>query len=171
MAVIINGDTGIDKITDGSIVQADLASGVAGTGPAFGAYQSSTQSIANLTEVKITFNVEEFDLTGDYDNTTNYRFTPSVEGYYQLNGKVSVDSTNDIMIIKLNKNGTEFKRGVTTRDADTAGERGATVSSLVYANGTTDYFEIYVVHNGGATKNTAATQFQTWFNGFLARAV
>ena len=139
--------------------------------PAFGAYQSSSQGIANLTEVKITFNVEEFDLTGDYDNTTNYRFTPSVEGYYQLNARVSCDSTNDIMIIKLNKNGTEFKRGVTTRDADTAGERGVTVSSLVYANGTTDYFEIYVVHNGGATKNTAASQWQTWFNGYLARAI
>ena len=28
MSVIINGDTGIDKITDGSVVQADLASGI-----------------------------------------------------------------------------------------------------------------------------------------------
>ena len=28
MAVIINGDTGIDKITDGSVVNADIASGI-----------------------------------------------------------------------------------------------------------------------------------------------
>ena len=53
MSVTINGDTGIDKITDGSVVQADLASGVAGTGPAFSAYQNSNTSITIDSPAKI----------------------------------------------------------------------------------------------------------------------
>jgi hypothetical protein len=48
-----------------------------------------------------------------------------------------------------------------------------TVSTLVYANGTTDYFEIYVQQTSGsnvtvtAVNNTAIT----WFNGSMTRGV
>jgi hypothetical protein len=80
MSVIIDGDTGIDKITDGSVVQADLASGVAGTGPAFSAYMGSNQSVTQATATKCTFNTEAFDTNSNYDTGT-YRFTPTVAGY------------------------------------------------------------------------------------------
>ena len=52
------------------------------TAPAFRAALDSNQSVSATTWTKLQLDREDFDSTGDYDNTTNYRFTPSVEGYY-----------------------------------------------------------------------------------------
>jgi hypothetical protein len=45
------------------------------------------------------------------------------------------------------------------------------VSSLVYANGTTDYFEIYVQQGSGGNLNVTAVNNPaiTWFNGCMLR--
>ena len=43
--------------------------------PAFQAYISGNVSITNDTGTKITFDTEDFDTDGAYDNSTNYRFT------------------------------------------------------------------------------------------------
>ena len=43
--------------------------------PAFEAYSSAFQGIANNTYVKAQFNTEVFDTDNAYDNSTNYRFT------------------------------------------------------------------------------------------------
>ena len=170
MAVIINGDTGIDKITDGSIVQADLASGVAGTGPAFSAYMSSSQSVSTGTATKLVFNGEDFDTNSCFDSTTNYRFTPNVAGYYQISaGVFGSVATTARLGIAIYKNGSEsgwdFSGGVTS-----TGGGSATLSNLWYANGSTDYFEAYVVHDNGSSVTMNNLSFLTWFRGFLARA-
>ena len=46
-----------------------------------------------------------------------------------------------------------------------------TVSTLVYANGSTDYFEIYVQQTSGGTMTVTAVGSQniTWFNGAMVR--
>jgi hypothetical protein len=46
-----------------------------------------------------------------------------------------------------------------------------TVSSLVYANGTTDFFEIYVQHGAGVSRTVTAVDSAniTWFNGAMVR--
>ena len=71
--VVTTGSTGV-------VTQTMLAGSVAGNGPAFSAYRSTNQAAANNTFTKIQPNVEEFDTNSNYDNTTNYRFTPSVAG-------------------------------------------------------------------------------------------
>ena len=43
--------------------------------PAFEAYLSAFQGIANNTYVKVQFNTKVFDTDNAYDNSTNYRFT------------------------------------------------------------------------------------------------
>ena len=43
--------------------------------PAFLAYLSAFQGIANNTYAKVQFNTEVFDTDNAYDNSTNYRFT------------------------------------------------------------------------------------------------
>jgi hypothetical protein len=49
--------------------------------PAFQAYLSASQSLAYDTGTKVTFDTEDFDTDGAYDNSTNYRFTvPAGEG-------------------------------------------------------------------------------------------
>ena len=151
MSVTINGDTGIDKITDGSVVAADIgagevtqakiASGVAGTGPAFSAYMSSNQSITALTLTKVIFNIEDFDTDSNYDHATNYRFTPTVAGYYLINSAISfLGFTASQGNVHLYKNGSTF--AVSTVPGSGYGYTPS-VSTIVYANGTTDYFEVY----------------------------
>ena len=64
-------------------------------GPAFKAYQSSAQTLANTTFTKISFDTEVFDTASCYDNSTNYRFTPNVAGYYYIKGMVRFAGTSD----------------------------------------------------------------------------
>lgn len=152
-------------LPDATIVQADLAAGVAGNGPAFSAYQSSAQSVSNATWTKIQFQTEEFDKNNNFDNATNYRFTPTVAGYYQVNGGVYIPG---FICMALYKNGSEYKRSA---QAQMNGILSAgTVSTLVYLNGSTDYVEAWVYQGNGNTQSTANSQEQTYFNGALVRA-
>jgi hypothetical protein len=151
----------------GAIPQAALAAGVAGNGPAFSAYRSGTnQSATSSTWTKLLCNTEEFDTNSNYDNTTNYRFTPTVAGYYLLCGELNVSSSAgySTSIISIYKNGSLYKRG-TNSNLGT----GQHVSTVTYLNGSTDYVELYgfviastAVFDGGIDA--------TYFNGSLIRA-
>ena len=52
--------------------------------PAFSAYLSNNQSISGATWTKVNLNVKVFDTASAFDNTTNYRFQPTVAGYYSV---------------------------------------------------------------------------------------
>lgn len=131
-------------------------------GPAFGAYQNSAQSITLNTWTKITLDVEEFDTN---NNFTSSRFTPTVAGYYQINGSVYVAGGNTTLLPGIYKNGSMFKQGTYLTVVASV---DVTVSSLIYMNGTTDYLELYAYSN--ATVNTGAYPSTTYLNGFLARS-
>jgi len=141
-------------------------------GPAFSAYAAATlQNIPNGTQTKVLFQTEEFDTNSNYASS---RFTPTVEGYYQLNAEVRLDGasgTGEMMII-LYKNGSEYKRGTNQSGTQIAANFWAMqVSSLAYANGTGDYFEIYVQQGSGGTISVTAVNAPaiTWFNGCMIR--
>jgi hypothetical protein len=145
--------------------QAGLGTNVAGNGPAFGAWQTGGgQALSAGVYTKIIFQNEEFDTNSNFDSTTNYRFTPTVAGYYQLNARFRVSTSVANIGLTIYKNGSLFKDGVGT---DTSAV-GTQINCLVYANGTTDYFEIYGYFSN--SQNTTGGQQATWFNGFLARA-
>ena len=132
-------------------------------GPAFSAYISSTQTISAGTFTKAQFNTEEFDTNSNYDATTNYRFTPTVAGYYQITVCVQkTSSATDIQTL-IYKNGSAFKNGVTPTSTSSA-----IVTALVYMNGSTDYVEGYVyMGSGGATTTTASSSY---FQASMVRA-
>lgn len=140
--------------------------------PAFGVYRSgSNQSISNATATKVQLNTKEFDTNSFFDSSTNYRFQPTMAGYYQLNGAVSLNATTmTICIAFIYKNGSEFKRGTDIRVSQNS-DSIATISTLVYANGTTDYFELYgYINASSGSPIFVANQSSTFFNGFLVRA-
>jgi len=174
MPMTINGNGSITGLVagglpDATITQPELATGVAGTGPAFSAYASSAQTITGSTFTKITFTTEEFDTNNNFASST---FTPTVAGYYQLNAAVNIGATTVTrQIIFIYKNGVIFKGGTDLYPATgTANSRGL-VSCLVYANGTTDYFEIYVFLNATGTITTSVNStWDTWINGSMVRA-
>lgn len=139
--------------------------------PAFSAYRSSSnQSVTTSTWTKVQCQTEEFDTASAYDNATNYRFTPQVAGYYQVNAQlcpVGVPVTRGIAAIY--KNGSSHKIGSDYLvDSTTTGR--SVVSTLVYMNGTTDYLEMfgYVTSVSGPGFGYA-TGADTYFQATLVR--
>ena len=136
---------------------------VSGNMPAFSAYQSSAQTTTAATYTKVQFQTEEFDTNNNFDSTTNYRFTPTVAGYYQLTGGINGSGQTTAFQVVLYKNGSAFKFFANT----TAVDAGIYGTALVYANGSTDYFELYA-YSGTASTLTAANTL-TYFQGAMVR--
>lgn len=151
-------------ITDANVTQAKLAAGVAGNGPAFSASQTAGQSHSAATWTKVQFSVENFDTNSNYDSTTNYRFTPTVAGYYQINVIIETNATA-LGGSAIYKNGSVYKRMFYSNVGE--GTTG-TVSALVYLNGSTDYVEAYVYSNSSTTLYTNAADYE--FSGSMVRA-
>ena len=142
---------------------------VSGNIPTFSYYQSSAQTgLASGSETKITFTTSEFDTTGGMYSSS--RFTPTVSGYYQINACVYLSGSIAASLTEIRKNGSVLKFGDYQAFPSNVSETGASVSSLVYCNGSTDYIEIYVFYAGTGTASTNATQPRTWFNGCLVRS-
>lgn len=135
-------------------------------GPAFSAYQSSAQTLPSTTLTKLNFQTEEFDTASCFDNTTNYRFTPNVAGYYFFNGAMAISSSATQGFLSFYKNGSEAKRG--SYNSATSGLNLIEATALIYCNGTTDYIELWGYLGSGQALSASATY--TYFQGFLARA-
>lgn len=161
------------SLSDAGVMNVSGSYQVAGkqavNGPAFRAYIDGAQTITSGSQQKVTFGTETFDTNSNFSSS---RFTPTVEGYYQLNATVRIDgtaSTGEVMII-LYKNGGEYARG--TNEQGT--EQGVNfysmqVSDIAYANGTTDHFEIYIQQTSGSSRNTTAGTTISYFSGVMVR--
>lgn len=158
------------KIATGAVVQADMATNVGATGPAFSAVRGgSTQAISASTYTKIQYNVEEFDTNNNYDSTTNHRFTPTVAGYYQVTlGIYSTTGSAANFYAFIYKNGTPFKAitFIPTGGGGTSAELNG--SALIYLNGTTDYVEGYYLVTQAAT--VTADALYNYFQAAMVRA-
>jgi hypothetical protein len=148
--------------------QSNLGPNIAGTGPVFSVYQTSVQNLPSNTPTKIQFAGKEFDTSNSFDSATNHRFQPNVAGYYYVSGCVTFGSTSASCWAQIYKNGVSFKRG--DYSYQTPYSANASASCLVYLNGSTDYLEFWGSQISGGTVNTAAQAFDTYFQGFLARA-
>lgn len=122
--------------------------------PAFSAYLETTQVISTNTFTKLQIETKEFDLTSDYDNVTNYRYTPSVAGYYLINLTFFVQTIGDgqISLASIYKNGGELSRGNQGANGGQH-DRTATATTMTYMNGSTDYIEFYGYHSHGSNRN------------------
>ena len=142
---------------------------VSGNMPAFSAYLNSNQTVSNTTFTKLQASVEEFDTASCYD-TSNYRFTPNVAGYYQVNGSINITSTNnEEALCVIYKNGSAAKWGNYASRASFATDQSSIVSALIYLNGTTDYIELYGYIRGTGTLQFIGTQPRTFFQAVMVR--
>ena len=177
--VAAGGGAGVSS-TVTSIVSSTVTNTVTGsisssttTYPTFSAYPNSSiqQTIlANGTQQKVLFQNEEWD---NNNNFANSRFTPQVAGYYQLNATVRMDNMGSSeAIIILYKNGSEYHRGFNASGWPSTSFFAMQVSALAYANGSTDYFEVYVQNSSGANRDVTVAHAGsvgniTWFNGIF----
>lgn len=171
MTVTINAST-----SSGVVITPDYSgniqlqyNGVAA--PLFHAYLGSSQAISSATYTKLNMDTEEFD-TANCFNTSTYRFTPTVAGYYQFNAQIDNQTGSPTrQFLSLYKNGSTSKVGldIGISTGNFSGAAGSVLSAFAYANGTTDYFELYCWCNGGMTVATGSSGIQCYFQGYLVR--
>lgn len=135
-------DTGVLTLVKQSAAAASLER-------AFG----SEQSVPTATNTKIQYEDEEYDIQGEYDHITNYRFTAKTAGKYLATLSVELDglANGARLILSLWKNGSEHRRFLDTCAGATSdiGGSGAAVVSLAV----NDYLEGFLAHWHGSNRN------------------
>ena len=146
---------------------------VSGNMPAFSAYLSADQTVTTSVFTKVAFNTKVFDTASAYDNATNYRFTPLVSGYYQVNSTVTTSgsTSQSVFINSIYKNGSIYRSGVQTGLTFTAtGTNGFSASDLIFMNGTTDYLEVYCRIDGTGTMKFLGSSSLSSFSASMVRS-
>ena len=143
---------------------------VSGNMPAFSAYASANQTgISSSVPTKMNFAVEEYDTNNNFASS---RFTPTVAGYYQITYRASVGAQYGI--IQVYKNGSAYSEGNTVQGYTQGYDSGAQGTNLVYANGSTDYYEIYILISGGTLQCNGSAgsgiTLGTCFQGAMVRS-
>jgi hypothetical protein len=115
--------------------------------PAFEASLSADQTISNNSSTKVQFNTEDLDTDGCYDNSTNYRFTPTVAGKYYIYSFLTIGQGTNVGIagqIYIRKNGSSIRETQTNvYNNNVLNLTSLHISSIVTMNGSSDYLEIY----------------------------
>jgi hypothetical protein len=153
----------IDKIQSESINLADtfaFTGTVTGAGetlkPSFRAKLSATQNVSSSTDVKAQFNTELFDTDSDYDNSTNYRFTPTTAGKYFVYAQIAhtwSSGWGNNNFTKIYKNGSEYTKGTFYGNGSGVQNYGTVaVSDIIDFNGSSDYVEIFGYSNSSGTQ-------------------
>ena len=135
--------------------------------PSFHAYNPQNGTVANNTTIVVSNNTELLDSSAAYDTST-YKFTPQVAGYYFLYSNVRYQSgTTDFDRINLviTKNGSDILAARNNnKDYSTVG-----VSGIVQANGSSDYFTMTSYQNSGGADSISTDDEFTYFGGFLIK--
>jgi len=159
--------------TTGTVITTE--SNVAPKVPAFQVSSTSSAGLGINVVTKWPFNDisgNDFD-THSYFDTTNYRFTPQIAGYYWFNTIVQTGHSNNsastVAFIELwfYKNGSAYSPQIFFPVNLSTSYFGATKSELIYLNGSTDYVEVYMKQGGS---NRFILGFLSQFQGYLVRS-
>jgi len=134
--------------------------------PAFSAHiGSGNPGLSANTWTKIAANTELFDTNNNYD-VSNYRFTPTVAGYYKATVHVKLyrggGQQQFIKAAAIYKNGSSYKETSLDGDFGYSNNNHHIISTaIVYLNGSSDYIEAYAymaiagnIISGGSAGNT-----------------
>jgi hypothetical protein len=181
-SVVISGDTsGTVTVTVPAVAGTNTATLPAATGtvmvsgnmPTFSAYSTTTQNPTSAVATKVILNNKEWDTANAFDSTTNYRFTPQVAGYYQIDAMLRVTAATAILDgwSALYKNGSVYKRAMELGNANTQTNAQIVLSEMVYLNGSTDYIELYGYIQGTSPSfdNSNGQPYNARMAGFLVR--
>jgi hypothetical protein len=151
------GSVSTSYLVDGSVTQAKLSTNVAGNGPAFYAYTNATQAISNNTFTKVALNATTFDTASNF-NTSTYRFTPTVAGYYQFNVGCGITGASSVVqfVVAIYKNSNPYGARLVDMNPSASLSANSWISlsgaAILQMNGSTDYVELYAyTYGAGAT--------------------
>jgi len=147
---------------------------VSGNMPTFRATPATaSQAISNNTFTKVILGTEDWDTNNNFASST---FTPTVAGYYQVNGSIyCTNSSGTMTLVRCNiyKNGAADIWGgfvIINVAGNTNSDSIATASGIVSMNGTTDYLELYGYIGGSSVGPVfAGSSNYTQFSACLIR--
>ena len=115
--------------------------------PAFEAFISANQDISNAVFSKVQANTEVYDTDSMYDNSTNYRFTPTISGkyYVYVNIRVTSSAVPDLLdsFALIYKNGSNYKSAQHDPKNLQSAAQNIFTSAVVDMNGSSDFVEAY----------------------------
>ena len=168
-----DGSSGQAVVTDGSGALSFASAQI--VPPLFRVIRSDYQVLANNTDTVINFDNDSsgysFD-TNNFYNTSNYRFTPTIAGYYQLTAQLefSLNSGNNLFGVMIFKNGAEALRVRRWNDGSNSNVN-INVTGIVSFNGSSDYAQVYGWQNSGGNLTVAQGVARTFFEGLYLRAL
>lgn len=121
----------------------------------------TNQAIATGTWTKVTWSTEDFDTDNLFASD---RFTPTQEGYYLIEYHVQWQSSVDQkrhFISVYDKNGATIKSS-SFLSSSTDAYQDNHLAVIVYADGSTDYFEFYARQDTGGTVNISGAAEETY---------
>lgn len=122
--------------------------------PAFEAYLSSDQNVSDGANVKFNANTEVFDTDNCYDNSTNYRFTPTVAGKYLVYADLRISNSTGSQLYQaytyIYKNGSNYASSEHDPQDTRSTTQNLPVQAIIDMNGSSDYVEIFGFINVGS---------------------
>lgn len=165
---------GVTGLTIDASQNVTLAKGLtvgASAAPAFSAYANASLSITSATDTKVNINTVIFD-TASCFSTANNRFTPTVAGYYQINGCIRSNATSLINASSaVYKNGSLYMQGGTLNTAAISASQMVVINTVVLLNGSTDYLELWGTITGTSPSfNYVSVNVTSTFSAALIRS-
>ena len=159
----------IDKIQSESI---NLADTFAFTGTVTGAGENnkpifkvsgSSLSLSHNTWTKLTISSEAIDTGGCFDLGVNNRFTPNVAGKYLFILSIMSPTGTDVDYIgaSIYKNGSSAGGA----NGQNLNYNSTVFSTILEANGSSDYFEAYAEQESGGSLNIQVSEFSGFYIG------
>jgi len=132
--------------------------------PVFKAQLSTNQFTTSGVETKLILSDEVFDSHNFFDATTNYRFQPTIAGYYKFDATVFINGSPSAFYLIFYKSESPFNQGAT----DFAGyySNGIIGSTIIELNGSTDYVELYASQTSANGFYNSST-FKSYLTGYL----
>jgi len=143
--------------------------------PAFFVTRGSDQTISDVTTTTVQFDNEILDTDNCFDNSTNYRFTPTTAGkYYIFSGcmlNAQANSNLNVFEFYLTKNGTLVSQVTENYASNQPREIQSTLNFIVDMNGSSDYIDMKVycdsVNNGNILiKGHSSPRARTFMGGY-----
>ena len=143
--------------------------------PIFRVIRSDYQVIANNTHTVISFDNDSSSVSFDsnnFFNTSNYRFAPTIAGYYQLTASLqfSLNSGNNLFEVAIYKNGSEYVRCRQWNDGSNSNVE-PNVTGIVPLDGSSDYVDVRGWQNSGGNISIIQGSGRTYFEGVYLRAL
>lgn len=150
------------KKDDGVVVEIGAAEG--GFDSGFSVHLNSNQTITQNTDTKVQFDTESYDLGGEFDPTTNFRFTATNAGKYLFTFTADLSSLADgkNFLLKIYKNGAQVNYVVAHSSGASVIVPNMTVILNLAAN---DYVEFYVHHNDTVSRILNGAVHRTYVMG------